>query len=114
MPDRRTPFVNTDERETLVAFLDYQCDGCRHGHEHQHDRQEEAAGATPLANLAYLASAHHESQHRTRHEATDMSPPRDTGAGGRAQLCDAAQQLPAVLVAADRPSRRAAPRLRGR
>jgi hypothetical protein len=23
MPDRRTPFVNTDERETLVAFLDY-------------------------------------------------------------------------------------------
>src|SRR5579862_8826775 len=23
MPDRRTPFVNTSERETLVAFLDY-------------------------------------------------------------------------------------------
>jgi len=23
MPDRRTPFVNTDERATLVAFLDY-------------------------------------------------------------------------------------------
>jgi hypothetical protein len=23
MPDRRTPFVNTGERETLVAFLDY-------------------------------------------------------------------------------------------
>ena len=23
MPDRRTPFVNVDERETLLAFLDY-------------------------------------------------------------------------------------------
>src|SRR3954468_10497899 len=23
MPDRRTPFVRADERETLVAFLDY-------------------------------------------------------------------------------------------
>jgi hypothetical protein len=27
MPDRRTPFVNTDERGTLVAFLDYLRDG---------------------------------------------------------------------------------------
>jgi hypothetical protein len=23
MPDRRTPFVNTGERDTLTAFLDY-------------------------------------------------------------------------------------------
>jgi hypothetical protein len=27
MPDRRTPFVNLDERDTLVAFLDYLRDG---------------------------------------------------------------------------------------
>jgi hypothetical protein len=27
MPDRRTPFVNLGERDTLVAFLDYLRDG---------------------------------------------------------------------------------------
>ena len=54
MPDRRTPFNNVGEKQTLVEFLDYLRDGVIHKVEDLTDEQARATGVPSGTSLLWL------------------------------------------------------------